>query len=62
MESRGRRQVVKALVPHAELYKYSAALRSITHGKAIHTRRPSGYEETPAHIAEKVIAEAKKEE
>ncbi len=62
MESRGRRQVVKAMVPQAELYKYSAALRSLTHGKAVHTRKFSGYEEAPAHVAEKVIADAKRED
>ncbi len=59
MESRGARQVVKAMVPLAELYKYSAALRSITHGQAMHTRTFAGYEPTPPHVAEKVIAEAR---
>ena len=58
MESRGHRQVVKAMVPQAELYMYSAALRSLTHGKAVHKRRLAGYERTPPHVAEKVIAEA----
>jgi len=61
MESRGRRQVVKAMVPQAELYMYSAALRSLTHGKAVHTRQFSGYERTPPHVAQQVIAKAKKE-
>lgn len=60
MESRGHRQVVKAMVPQAELYMYSAALRSLTHGKAVHTRRFSGYERTPPHVAERVIADAKR--
>ncbi len=59
MESRGARQVVKAHVPLSELYKYSAALRSLTHGQAIHTRRLHGYEPTPPHVAEKVRAETR---
>lgn len=62
MESRGHRQVVKAYVPQAELYKYSAALRSLTHGKAVHTRRLAGYDPAPAHVAEKVIAEQNRDE
>lgn len=61
MESSGHRQVVKAMVPQAELYMYSAALRSLTHGKALHRRKFSGYERTPPHVAEQVIADAKRE-
>lgn len=59
MESRGQRQVVRALVPLAELYKYSAALRSLTHGEAVHTRKFGGYEQAPPHVTEKVIAESR---
>ena len=57
MESKGHRQVVKALIPQAELYKYSAALRSLTHGKAAHTRVLSAYEEVPANLRKKIIAD-----
>lgn len=59
MESKGSRQVVRAHVPVAELYKYSAALRSLTHGEGVHRRSFHGYEETPPHVAEKVIAETR---
>ncbi len=62
MDSKGARQVVKALVPQSELYKYSAALRSFTHGKAMHTRKLASYEQAPPHIQEKVIAESKARE
>jgi len=62
MDSKGVRQVVKALVPQSELYKYSAALRSFTHGKAMHTRELASYEQAPPHIQEKVIAESKARE
>ncbi len=56
METTGRSQIVKAHVPLAELYKYSASLRSLTHGKGTHLRTFHGYEQTPTHVAEKVIA------
>ena len=62
MDSKGRRQVVKAHVPQAELYKYSAALRSLTHGKATHTRRLAAYEQVPPHVQERVIAESKRDD
>ena len=62
MESKGRRQVVKAHVPQAELYKYSAALRSLTHGKATHTRSLAAYEQVPPHVQERVIAESRRDD
>ncbi len=59
MEAAGNRQIVRALVPLSELYKYSAVLRSLTGGQAFHRRNPHGYEPAPPHVTEKVIAEAK---
>ncbi len=59
MESKGRRQIVHAMVPQGELYKYSAALRSITHGKATHTRRFAAYERAPAQVQQQVVAEVR---
>jgi elongation factor G len=58
MESNGSFQKIKALVPLAELYKYSTSLRSLTQGRGIHTRSFSHYEEVPREIAEKIIKEA----
>ncbi|WP_419163305.1 elongation factor G [Candidatus Palauibacter sp.] len=62
MDSKGRRQVVKARVPQSELYKYSAALRSLTHGKATHTRSLAAYEQVPPHVQERVIAESRRDD
>ncbi len=59
MEAKGKMQIVKALAPLAELYKYSADLRSMTQGKAFHTRKFSHYDQVPKEIAEKIIAEHK---
>jgi elongation factor G len=58
MDADGHWQQVKAHVPLAELYKYSTTLRSLTHGKGMHTREFSGYEAVPADVTKKVVAEA----
>ena len=52
---------LKAKVPHAELLRYAIDLRSITHGQGSFTTQHSHYEEVPAHIAQDVIANHKKE-
>jgi len=62
MEPDAGRTVIKALVPEAELYKYASFLRSMTQGRAAHTRRVSGYEPVPDHLAQKIAAERKKEQ
>jgi elongation factor G len=55
---RGRYQVVKALVPLAELYKYSTHLRSFTQGRGFFEMEFSHYEEVPGDIQAKVVAES----
>jgi elongation factor G len=54
----GGKQKVRALVPQAELYRYSTTLRSITQGRGDHARSFYGYEEVPAHTAGKIIEQA----
>ncbi|HEX7241523.1 MAG TPA: elongation factor G, partial [Longimicrobiaceae bacterium] len=61
IDSAGRNQKVSALVPQAELYKYSTALRSLTQGRATHTRAFHAYEEVPSHEVQKLVEAAKKE-
>jgi elongation factor G len=61
MNQNGQKTSIRALVPQAELYKYATLLRSITQGRAVHTRRLHGYEEVPQHVAQKVIDASKKE-
>jgi elongation factor G len=59
MEPAGNgKQKVRALVPQAELYRYSTTLRSITQGRGDHSRQFYGYEEVPSHIASKIVEEA----
>jgi elongation factor G len=60
MDSDGHFQIIKALVPLAELYKYSSHLRSITQGRGVHNRKFHHYEETPKEVEEKVIDEYNK--
>jgi len=61
MEPEGRYQVVRALVPMAEMFKYSIDLRSITAGRGTFTTEFDHYEEVPFSVAEKVIEQAKKD-
>jgi elongation factor G len=60
MDSDGHFQVIKALVPLAELYKYSSHLRSITQGRGVHSRKFDHYEDVPKDVEQKVIEEYKK--
>jgi elongation factor G len=52
------KQRVRALVPQAEVARYSIDLRSMTGGRAAFTMRFSHYEEVPSHLADKIIAAA----
>lgn len=61
MDNAGRNQLIKAQVPMAEFLTYAPDLRSMTGGRGIYTMKFSHYEEVPAQIAEKIVAEAKKE-
>jgi elongation factor G len=61
MEPAGRSQRVRALVPQAELYKYSTTLRSLTQGRATHTRRFHSYQDVPQHEVPRLIESVKKE-
>lgn len=61
VEARGNYQVIQANVPMSEMLKYAPDLNSKTGGRGTFTMEFSHYEELPAQLAEKVIAQAKKE-
>jgi elongation factor G len=62
MDSLGNgNQVVSAHVPQAELFSYATELRSLTHGRGTFRAELDHYEEVPAHVAEKVIDQHRKE-
>ncbi len=52
-------QVVKALVPLAEMFGYATRLRSITQGRAIYTMQFHHYEEVPRQIADIIVEKVK---
>jgi len=62
MESKGPNRIIKGLVPLAEILRYAPDLRSMTSGRGTFTYEHSHYEEVPPFIAEKIIAESKKEQ
>jgi len=61
MEPDGEVVAVRAQVPMAEMLTYESTLRSMTGGRGAYSMEPSHYEEVPAHIAEKVVKDAKAE-
>jgi elongation factor G len=61
MEPRGGMTTIKAEVPMAEILTYSQALTSMTGGRGDYHMHFLRYEEVPAHIAQKVIDDTKKE-
>ncbi|MFH0963366.1 MAG: elongation factor G [Planctomycetota bacterium] len=59
MDSVGGMQVIKALVPMAEVMRYATELRSMTGGTASYTMEFSHYDVVPAHVQQKIVAQAK---
>jgi elongation factor G len=61
VDALGKSQIVRCQVPLAEVLRYSSDLRSITSGRGQFTMKLDHYEEAPAVVTEKVVAESKKE-
>jgi elongation factor G len=61
MEARGNAQVVRAMVPLAEMFGYATSLRSNTQGRGTFTMHFDHYEEVPKNIAEEIIKKNKGE-
>jgi elongation factor G len=61
VEAKGNNQIVKAVVPMAEMLKYAPDLRSMTGGRGTFMMEFSHYEEVPAHIAQKVVDQANRD-
>jgi len=56
------KQMIKAKIPQAEIFKYAIDLRSMTQGRGNFFLKFSHYEEVPANIAQEIIEKAKEEE
>jgi elongation factor G len=61
MEPKQDRQIIRALVPQAEMTRFAIDLRSMTQGRGDYTMEFEGYEEVPANLAEQVIEASKQE-
>ena len=61
-EEEPKYQELVAEVPMAEMNNFSTVLRSVTAGRGYYTFEFARYEDAPAAVAEKVIAEAKVDE
>ncbi len=59
-ESKGRKVVIKAQVPLAEMFTYTQDLRSMTQGRGMFEMTFSHYERVPAEIQAKIVEEAAK--
>lgn len=62
MDSEEKGEIVTAQIPMAEILEYAPDLISITAGRGTYSSDFSHYEEVPSQFAEKIIAEANKEE
>jgi elongation factor G len=62
MEPKGSVTEIQAEVPMAEVLDFAPDLRAITGGRGDYTMEFERYEEVPAHVAQKVIAEAQGDE
>ena len=60
MDTKGNLQVIHALAPAKELYRYAIQLRSLTGGRGLHSEDFSHYEELPSELEQQVVEAAKK--
>ncbi|MFH1046563.1 MAG: elongation factor G [Candidatus Omnitrophota bacterium] len=61
MDVRGNMQVVRAIAPLAEIFKYATDLRSMTQGRGSYSMKFSSYEQVPQKIAAGIVEKAKKD-
>ncbi|HEX2981455.1 MAG TPA: elongation factor G, partial [Anaerolineaceae bacterium] len=61
METEKGHSIVSALVPMAEMLRYTTQLRSITGGRGIFAMDFDHYEVVPAHITGEIVAARQKE-
>ncbi|MCK6446762.1 MAG: elongation factor G [Planctomycetes bacterium] len=60
VDAMGNLRIIRALVPIAEMFAYSSALRGATQGRGSFAMELFEYRDVPRNIAEKVLAEAAK--
>src|SRR5919199_1224270 len=60
MEMRGNAQVIRAMVPLANMFGYATALRSMSQGRASYTMEFDHYAPVPQSLAEELTAKARR--
>lgn len=58
----GGRQLIRAMVPMAEVHRYSIDLRSMTSGRGSFSLTFDHYDEIPPHLTDKIVAAAKEDD
>ncbi len=61
MDQQTGKSIVRAEVPLGEMQRYATDLRSITQGRGIFAMELLRYDEVPAHVAQQIIDQAKRE-
>lgn len=61
-EQDGRLTKVRAVLPEAELYRYSTTLYSVTHGRGTYKHSHHGYAEAPPDVSARVAEESGREQ
>jgi len=56
MEQRGGSQIIRTMVPLAEMFGYATDIRSRTQGRGSYTMHFARYEEAPAQVSEEIIS------
>lgn len=56
MDPRGNMQVIRAMIPLAQMFGYATDLRSKTQGRATYTMQFSHYDQVPKNISEGIVA------
>jgi len=62
MDTQGKKQIIRAQAPMAEVLSYAPNLTSMTGGRAAFTTEFDHYEEVPAQLLQKIVEQVKSEE
>ncbi len=57
IESKGQTNLIHAIVPLAEMFGYSTAVRTLSSGRASYSMQPSSFEEVPPNLAEEIASQ-----
>jgi len=60
VEPKANSQIIRSVVPMAEVLSYANDLKSMTSDRGLFTMEFSHYEEVPSHLTQKIIAESAK--